>query len=79
MYIGTRVKKLHVLSTKTVKNGTNLAQGYKMEFTLANVATNGKYVFDFDVQFKNSKQIVAIKIQKRKVGRKMGNQFINLI
>jgi hypothetical protein len=74
VYIGTRVKKLHVLSAN-VKRGKNLAHGYKMEFTLANVATNGEYVFDFDVQFQSSKRIIAIKIQKRKVGCKMTNLF----
>jgi hypothetical protein len=54
--------KLHILSAK---NGDN-----KSEFILANIPTNGAYLFDILVQFgkeKLIKQIVGIKIQKRKV------------
>jgi hypothetical protein len=41
---------------------------YKLEFALANGPSNGKYVFDFVVQFKSAfRRISGIKIQKRKV------------
>ena len=41
---------------------------YSLEFTLANLPTNGQYLFDVCVEFGNGlKQIYGIKIQKRKV------------
>lgn len=44
----------------------------EMQFTLANIPTNGKYLFDVNVQLDigrwlNQIVIVGIKIQKRKV------------
>lgn len=41
---------------------------YDMEFTLANIPTNGKYLFDIDLQIGNQlNQILGITIKKRKV------------
>jgi len=40
----------------------------ELECTLANGPTNGAYLFDIEMHFGNGfKQIVGIKIQKRKV------------
>jgi hypothetical protein len=69
---------LHILSAKTEKPEKKCLDGssgapttfgdYSLEVTLANVPTNGAYLFDVFMQFGNGlKQIVRIKIQKRKV------------
>jgi hypothetical protein len=50
-------------------DGPKKSVEYTFEFTLANIPTNGAYMFDVEVQFGKDgpKQIAGIKIQKRKV------------
>jgi hypothetical protein len=51
-----------------MKDFSNASVEYSLEFTLANLPTNGAYVFDVEVKSENEfEQIAGIKIRKRKV------------
>ena len=70
---------MHILSAKNFKPEVKKLDGssrirtkigqYELKFTLANMPTNGAYLFDVEVKFGNEglKQIVGISIKKRKV------------
>lgn len=70
---------LHILSAKTAISKNKWLKAIfgrpkkcELEFTLANLATNGAYIFDVNIEFGKggNKQIVGIKIQKRKVWKR---------
>ena len=70
-------KNLHILSAKTMKfkkkelddiGNAKLFKYFGVEFTLANIPTNGTFVFDVYVQFeRRTDHILKLKIQRRKM------------
>jgi len=68
---------LYILSAKTAKpkkawlegpsGGPTIIGEYELEFTLANIPSNGEYVFDVNMQMKNENEFIRLKIEKRKV------------
>lgn len=70
-------KKLHILTAKTTKfkkkglddfGNQKLLKYFGLEFTLANIPTNGTYLFDVVVQFeRRTDHILEFRIQRRKM------------